>query len=647
MTTFSDPPRSRRAVRQSEAEQQRQATPPPFAPAAGASESSAEAAEQATHIAPEPLSYVTQRRPGAVGDEPQSLRARRAMSFDGSAASGVSAPSAASIPSAPAAPQFRVRDYSPQARQSPSWAPQYRGADEGSSLDYRTQAREQVPPPPAAAPEPASSAAQQAGDPVDPPASAVPHPADAPAAPPTSSFPAVGAEQTMTRRQLRALREAQEAAAAAANGTAPVVDAPNPAEAGGASAAEAPALETPAAQPAAPAAPISSWSSPVAPPSAAPWAAAPAPAPQGSAVEAEASEAAQPEVVEAEVVEAEVVEPEPAVADVAQPVDLVEPPAEPKRDAASVFDALFTPPSQRPESGSAEPLAYLAPPAPAPSDRVDLPAPGAPAASATPAPSAAAPSAAATSAAAPSAAAPSAAAASAPAPSAGAPSPFPAFPPPPASAPLTGPSAPAASAWSSAAPSAADPTAASAPAPEPFAAEPIAPVAPAAALVEDGPTQTELPTGHWSTQTGDDDEQHGTARNVLGGHGVVTTNALVLPNIPQPDFSTALTHTGEIMVTGSIDLPQSLSSTGAHPTQLDESALDHELDPGDHQVMSVDSAPVRAIRAVSTHTSTRGVIANAKPKGNRGLTVLIVAAVGMTVAVATLLVLGLTMGVFG
>lgn len=53
---------------------------------------------------------------------------------------------------------------------------------------------------------------------------------------------------------------------------------------------------------------------------------------------------------------------------------------------------------------------------------------------------------------------------------------------------------------------------------------------------------------------------------------------------------------------------------------------------------STDSAPVRAIRAISTHTSTRGVIDSKKPRSNRPLTIMIVAAGVLGLAVVGLLV---------
>jgi hypothetical protein len=160
----------------------------------------------------------------------------------------------------------------------------------------------------------------------------------------------------------------------------------------------------------------------------------------------------------------------------------------------------------------------------------------------------------------------------------------------------------------------------------------------------------ERPRNHWSRQAELDDEAPETGaitRSV--GSAPATASALVLPEIPAPDFmATPLTSTGDVVVTGSISLPASLSSTGALPTQLDESDLDHLLDPGDHQVASTDSQPVRAIRAVSTHTSSREIIGTIKPKrSNRALTALIISAAGMAVVVVALLVVAVASGVLG
>ena len=162
---------------------------------------------------------------------------------------------------------------------------------------------------------------------------------------------------------------------------------------------------------------------------------------------------------------------------------------------------------------------------------------------------------------------------------------------------------------------------------------------------------TGRPRNHWSRQAElDDASQQSTGALVRDvSSATVTANVLVLPEIPTPDvIMSPVRSTGEVLVTGSISLPASLSSTGALPTQLDESDLDALLEMGDAQVVSTDSQPVRAIRAVSTHTSSREIIAAHKPRRtNRALTALIIAAAGMAVVVVTLLVVALTSGVLG
>jgi len=157
------------------------------------------------------------------------------------------------------------------------------------------------------------------------------------------------------------------------------------------------------------------------------------------------------------------------------------------------------------------------------------------------------------------------------------------------------------------------------------------------------------PTGHWSVQAEQDDDgvpyDNALSRTVGTGTSAITTSALVLPSVPQAnDLTRPLTATGEILVTGSIDLPRSLGSTGAHPHRVDNS--DFEDDPLDSQVSSADSAPVRAIRAVSTHTSTRGVIESKKPQSNRLLTIGITAASVLVIGVVGLLVWALATGQF-
>jgi hypothetical protein len=153
--------------------------------------------------------------------------------------------------------------------------------------------------------------------------------------------------------------------------------------------------------------------------------------------------------------------------------------------------------------------------------------------------------------------------------------------------------------------------------------------------------------GHWSANFTEENDglplENPLSRTVGSNTSAITTSALVLPSVPLPDgLLNARNSTGEILITGSINLPHSLGATGAHPGRLDNA--DFEDDPFDSQVAAPDSAPVRAIRAVSTNTSTRGVIETKRPAGNKMLTAVIVIGSVLCVGLATLLVVAFATG---
>lgn len=159
------------------------------------------------------------------------------------------------------------------------------------------------------------------------------------------------------------------------------------------------------------------------------------------------------------------------------------------------------------------------------------------------------------------------------------------------------------------------------------------------------------PVGHWSRQAEMDDEsqpfENTLSRDVGGGNAAASTNALVLPLIPQrDDFSSVLNATGEIMVTGTINLPGSVAATGRDSRHYDDPEVDHLFDAFDNEIANTDSAPVRAITAVSSHTATRGGIEPVRKQSNRMLNVLLVTASVMAVAVAGLLFAGFVFNIF-
>jgi hypothetical protein len=161
--------------------------------------------------------------------------------------------------------------------------------------------------------------------------------------------------------------------------------------------------------------------------------------------------------------------------------------------------------------------------------------------------------------------------------------------------------------------------------------------------VEPKPVTTafEPPAGHWSQQAHDSndaevhDEETGTRRVA-----VTNTNAIILPNSALADPTGALNATGEVILTGSIDLPASLSSTGSH-RPIDGAEVDRLLEQHDEQP-ETDASPVRASRAVSSHTSTRQVVlAAAKPKESRTPVILGVTVGAVGIAAAAVIIVAL------
>jgi hypothetical protein len=159
-------------------------------------------------------------------------------------------------------------------------------------------------------------------------------------------------------------------------------------------------------------------------------------------------------------------------------------------------------------------------------------------------------------------------------------------------------------------------------------------------------------TGHWSRQAAiDDAEQPFSAmltREVGRGNVTTATNALILPAtaLSPNDFAAAINSTGEIIVTGSITLPGSVARSAQDKRRYDHPDVDSLFDAHDHEVVGTNSAPIRAIRSVSSQTSTHGIIRANKPHGNRMLVVLLVSASIMAIGVAGLLVAGFIFKIF-
>lgn len=154
--------------------------------------------------------------------------------------------------------------------------------------------------------------------------------------------------------------------------------------------------------------------------------------------------------------------------------------------------------------------------------------------------------------------------------------------------------------------------------------------------------------GHWSRQAELDAQTQ--RDDILPSRDLaridaITTSALVLPSMPDYPIG-PLSSTGEILVTGSIELPRMLGATGVHPARFDHSEVDSIIDAADREDSHPNSSPVRAIRAVSTHTSTQGIIASKRPRSKVPTFVLAGVATIMGAGVVVLFVGGMLLDVF-
>ncbi|RNE57225.1 hypothetical protein [Cryobacterium tepidiphilum] len=128
---------------------------------------------------------------------------------------------------------------------------------------------------------------------------------------------------------------------------------------------------------------------------------------------------------------------------------------------------------------------------------------------------------------------------------------------------------------------------------------------------------------------------------------VTTSNTLILPSIPQqPSSGSAMSMTGEVLITGSIDLPRGFGSTGAPADRFDTAEVDRMLDQADESTQTSNVAPVSASRAVSTHTSTRGVMTPPKKHMVSLPMVLAITAGVLLVGVVTLFAAGYLFQIF-
>ena len=156
-------------------------------------------------------------------------------------------------------------------------------------------------------------------------------------------------------------------------------------------------------------------------------------------------------------------------------------------------------------------------------------------------------------------------------------------------------------------------------------------------------------TPHWSDGIHDTDDpfENTFSREVGLAASSTHTNALVLPEMPSVSIGGPVSGTGEIIITGMIDLSSTIAATGVRPAVHESPSLDDFFDDFDREVAPQDSAPVSALDAVGSYATPLGLLTPSPQPARKTLTtVLIASTVGMAAIAIGLFVVAAVNGLF-
>jgi chemotaxis protein histidine kinase CheA len=156
--------------------------------------------------------------------------------------------------------------------------------------------------------------------------------------------------------------------------------------------------------------------------------------------------------------------------------------------------------------------------------------------------------------------------------------------------------------------------------------------------------------GAGAAQGGDFDDLISRAVAQEGAASSTNASALILPDLGRTgQLSGPLGETGELFITGSIDLPKSLGETGGHASLLDSV----QGDPDDFVLGEAPAAeatgviaPVSAARAVSARSTSAAVVAAPEKEKRRLPIALIATGGGLLIVIAGLAIWAASTGFF-
>lgn len=128
---------------------------------------------------------------------------------------------------------------------------------------------------------------------------------------------------------------------------------------------------------------------------------------------------------------------------------------------------------------------------------------------------------------------------------------------------------------------------------------------------------------------------------------LAASNALILSQTPDTgSFASPLTATGEVMLTGTFNLPESFGSTGTSRGSSDGKEIDAILVDGELPPAS-SPTPIAASAAISTIKSAEDIIKPPAPeKGGRLMLALVITAGALALALTGVLIVALVTGAF-
>ena len=128
---------------------------------------------------------------------------------------------------------------------------------------------------------------------------------------------------------------------------------------------------------------------------------------------------------------------------------------------------------------------------------------------------------------------------------------------------------------------------------------------------------------------------------------LAASNALILSQTPDTgSFSAPVAATGEVLITGTFNLPESFGSTGTSHGSSDDKEIDAVLVDGELPASS-SPTPIAASSAISTIKSADDIIKPPAPeKGGRLMLALVITAGALALALTGALIVALVTGVF-